>query len=905
MLAMNPWARRLLSWLRMCASLSLVFSTLLAGWNGQALAADVGDPGLRAMPDLSARNVLPPWFLSGASTGPASVAPPVSVMLAPLASPSIVSVSQSPDPGNEGSPVIVTITALDTTHYSFDWDNDGSYEVISQTNASASNTWADDATYTVGVQACDDTECVTTTTGVTVDNVVPVASASNDGPVGEGSLATVTASQTDPGTADTFVYSFDWDNDGGYEVISQTNVLASNTWVDDGTYTVDVQVCDDDGGCDTVTTDVIVNNVVPVAAASNDGPVNEGSLVTVTASQTDPGTADTFVYSFDWDNDGSYEVISQTNALASNTWYDDGTYTVGVQVCDDDGGCDTVTTGVIVNNVAPVVTARAGLTADEGQPLNLQVATFTDAGSDDTHTAQINWGDGTVGSGTVGAGVVTGAHTYADDDVYTVVVTVIDDDGGWDLDTFAITVHNVAPVVTARADLTADEGQPLNLQVATFTDVGSGDTHTAQINWGDGTVGSGTVGAGAVTGAHTYADNGVYTVAVTVTDDDGGSDSDTFEVTVYNVAPVVTAATGLVVDEGQSFNRQVATFTDAGTADTHTAEINWGDGTVGAGIVGAGTIRGAHTYVVDGFYTVVITVTDKDAAFDSDSSVITVHNVPPALGLSVSYDSNTPYPGKRITYTLGYANTGGSPAQGVVLTATLPQGTSYVGQGWVPVGGGSYTYAVGTVGVGGSGSVPFIVRVNSTGDGRFPPGLTSLQSTFTIADNRQNGDEFNKLDNVATSFIGIPDLVIDEIKVTPDPPVPNQSVTFTVVIRNRGTGLGANPNVPGGGGFYIDLFIDPEPAPWSYPWNAWGDLYKFTTALPAGGTRDIAFVLPGGLSNQDHDVYAKVDNFLDPGLALWQRNSLVPESDEQNNVTWTPVSRPEPESTIFLPIVLR
>src|SRR5207249_620992 len=68
-----------------------------------------------------------------------------------------------------------------------------------------------------------------------------------------------------------------------------------------------------------------------------------------------------------------------------------------------------------------------------------------------------------------------------------------------------------------------------NVQVATFTDPGTLDTHTALINWGDGTTSPGTVvesgGSGQVLGSHAYATVGAYTITVTVTDDDtlGGS----------------------------------------------------------------------------------------------------------------------------------------------------------------------------------------------------------------------------------------------------------------------------------------------------------------------------------------------------------------------------------------------
>ena len=97
-----------------------------------------------------------------------------------------------------------------------------------------------------------------------------------------------------------------------------------------------------------------------------------------------------------------------------------------------------------------------------------------------------------------------------------------------------IDITNVAPTVEAGDDQTVDEGQLVSLDPASFDDDGVPDTHTAVIDWGDGTWDNGTVDqdADTVSGSHVYADNGVYTGTLTVTDDEGASASDTITVTV-------------------------------------------------------------------------------------------------------------------------------------------------------------------------------------------------------------------------------------------------------------------------------------------------------------------------------------------------------------------------------------
>ncbi|MDX1520570.1 MAG: PKD domain-containing protein, partial [Anaerolineae bacterium] len=130
-----------------------------------------------------------------------------------------------------------------------------------------------------------------------------------------------------------------------------------------------------------------------------------------------------------------------------------------------------------------------------------------------------------------------------------VTVTCVNDapvinDGDLTLDAASITVNNVDPVVDPIT--IAVGGSPTSSPViakddslsasANFSDVGTQDTHTAVWDWGDGSTSAGTVGAGVVgPDSHTYTEPGVYTVALLVTDDDGGTGESFFQfVVVYD-----------------------------------------------------------------------------------------------------------------------------------------------------------------------------------------------------------------------------------------------------------------------------------------------------------------------------------------------------------------------------------
>ncbi|MEO7999728.1 MAG: DNA/RNA non-specific endonuclease, partial [Gemmatimonadaceae bacterium] len=184
-----------------------------------------------------------------------------------------------------------------------------------------------------------------------------------------------------------------------------------------------------------------------------------------------------------------------------------------------------------------------------------------------------------------------------------------------------IEVRNCAPVADIASVVGATEGVATSFSAAASTDADN-DVLTYSWNFGDGLTGSG------VAPTHTFADNGIYAVTVTVIDGNGGSNMFTRNVTVANSAPVPTMSpTTTTVKVNVAFN-PVALFTDAGAKDaTWKSVFLWGDGTsLTASLLTqpTGAIRASKAYSTPGTYVVRFTVTDKDGGTAFVTSTVTV-----------------------------------------------------------------------------------------------------------------------------------------------------------------------------------------------------------------------------------------------------------------------------------------
>src|SRR5258706_2363292 len=142
-----------------------------------------------------------------------------------------------------------------------------------------------------------------------------------------------------------------------------------------------------------------------------------------------------------------------------------------------------------------------------------------------------------------------------------VAMKVTDDKGCCTIVTAMVNVTNANPVVSAGSDRSVNEASSVDVS-ALVSDMGLSDTFTYL--WHVSASNGQAIADG--TGTHMSfvpADNGVYTVTVTVTDDDGGVGSDTMVVTALNVAPTANAGDDQTISEGGSVG-MFGSFSDPG-----------------------------------------------------------------------------------------------------------------------------------------------------------------------------------------------------------------------------------------------------------------------------------------------------------------------------------------------------
>ena len=310
---------------------------------------------------------------------------------------------------------------------------------------------------------------------------------------------------------------------------------------------------------------------------------------------TDESTIDasTNISFWNWnmgDGSGPILLVDPIHSFA-----DTGMFDVTLLVETAEGCVDVVTQTV---HVTPVPVAGFTFVGDcEGNATVFTNTSSIDAfPSSSTLTSAWDFGDSNTST------LDSPSHVYALDGTYTVTLTVTSDNGCEDVITQSVTVSD-SPTALFSAS-TECEGT-----ATTFTNLSTGDG-TLTYNWDFGDLSPASTDPNPT---YTYATDGVYTVLLTTTNDNGCVDTHTASVTVNNLP----AASFTFSDVCEGTAADFVNTSDAGT-------YNWdlGDGN-------SSTLTNvSHVYSSFGTYDVTLTVTSPAFCISSVTQTIEIFDLP-------------------------------------------------------------------------------------------------------------------------------------------------------------------------------------------------------------------------------------------------------------------------------------
>jgi uncharacterized repeat protein (TIGR01451 family) len=194
-----------------------------------------------------------------------------------------------------------------------------------------------------------------------------------------------------------------------------------------------------------------------------------------------------------------------------------------------------------------------------------------------------------------------------------------------------------------------------------------------------------------------------------------------------------TEATGVILRNTIPTNTSYSSATGGGTLSSGT--VTWNLGTLLPQTSGSvqlsvqvNTPLANGTVISNGGYS----LDSNETAIVSGPPVTTTVTSAPALFLSVSDAPDPVTAGSNITYTLQYSNSGNANTSGAVLTDPVPANTSFVSAtGGGTLSSGKVTWSLGSINVGGAGSVQLVVRTS----GSLSVGSTVSNSGYQLTSN--------------------------------------------------------------------------------------------------------------------------------------------------------------------------
>ncbi len=295
----------------------------------------------------------------------------------------------------------------------------------------------------------------------------------------------------------------------------------------------------------------------------------------------------------------------------------------------------------------------AAFTYSPLSPPTQQTVQFTNESNDpDGSISSWQWSFGDGGSSTT----QNPTHQYTDDGAYTVTLKVTDDVGATDSTSHSVTISNQAPI----ASFDYSPSEPETNEIVNFNASGSSDPDGSieKYKWdfGDSSTGTGQKLA------HSYSDNNAYTVTLTVTDDDGATNSTSKHVTVASLGPEIELKTpaGREIWKGTEEIKWDGTDPDD-CKDSLKITLSYSDdsgitwNTIATDTENDGTYGWDTTKVVNGEYKIRVLIEDPGGlTAEGVSNPFTINNI--LLGVELITYGPNPVPSEGCIFWLNLPN---------------------------------------------------------------------------------------------------------------------------------------------------------------------------------------------------------------------------------------------------------
>lgn len=425
-----------------------------------------------------------------------------------------------------------TSTSLDGTITNNDWDyGDGN---VSLNQLNGTNTFVNDATYTVTLDVTSEFGCTATATNAVTVFPAPTVGFTNTNECEDVALAFADNSNINPpGT----INSWDWDFGDGSANGTGNNTTHSYTA---GTYTVQLTVTTSDG-CTASATNTVTAYPLPIADFSVPA-VCEGSASLFTNESTvSVGSITTNAWDF-----GGGNVSAQANPSFTFAFVSPSTnYPVSLTVTSNQGCVSSITQNAVIN---PIPVANYTFSPDpvcKGQPVSFtDASTIAAPGTIDGWNYNFNQFQGAPGLPSTHAYTANPSFTYNTALTFNVTLIVTSDQGCTNSVVHQVNVSPIPyPDFTSNIVCLGNPTQFFDLSTITNGNI---------TNW-SWTFGDNSASSTNQQPTHNYGNDGTFPVTLTVTSDNGCSATTTKDAIVNPLPQPSFTASYVCIGNSTSF----------------------------------------------------------------------------------------------------------------------------------------------------------------------------------------------------------------------------------------------------------------------------------------------------------------------------------------------------------------